>query len=64
MGKTLDRLEFMAVVNERMRKEPFEKLFEDEDFTDKFLDFISSSTGRKWLSRPKGRKYVRWQESQ
>ena len=64
MGKTLERLEFMGKMNQRLIRESFDKLFADEDFTFKFVDFISSSVGKKWLAKPKGKLYIEWQEKQ
>jgi hypothetical protein len=62
MGKVVERLEFMGKMNQRLRKESFDQLFEDEEFTSKFVDFVSSAQGKKWLTKPQGRLFIWWQE--
>ena len=61
MNKVIDRLEFMVKMNERLKKETFDDLFEDDEFIIKFGQFINSPQASKWLTKPEGMRYIMWQ---
>jgi len=63
MGKVIDRLEVMANMNKRLKRDSFEQLFRDDEFTIKFVDFVGSRQHEKWLTKPEGRLYTRWNSS-
>lgn len=64
MGNTLEILQFQAELNTRLIKEDFEEIFSDEIFFSRFLDFLATPTGAKWMNKKNGKRYKAWQACQ
>lgn len=61
--KTIELLEFQVEINNMIRKQSFDAIFEEADieFLNNFSEFIISKVGQKWLGKSEGRRYLHWQ---
>ncbi|KKL65459.1 hypothetical protein LCGC14_2154760 [marine sediment metagenome] len=58
----MEKLKFMVDLNWRIRFDGFDHIFSETLFFEKFIKFLTTDTGKKWLTKENGLKYVKWQE--
>lgn len=57
----MEELKFMVDLDWRMRFEKIDKIFSNHDFFERFFAWLSTDTGKKWLTKENGRRYLEWQ---
>jgi len=60
--KRMEQLKFMVDLNWRIRFEKLDNIFSCSKFIIQFNRFMTTETGRKWLTSEEGKKFQLWQE--
>jgi len=60
--KNMEQLRFMVDLDWKIRFSGFDKIFSDADYFGKFMAFLHTETGRKWLTKENGLAFKEWQE--
>ncbi len=58
----MEELKFMVDLDWRIRFEGFDRIFLETLLLERFIKFLVTDTGKKWLTKENGLKYVKWQE--
>lgn len=57
----MEELRFMVNLDWRIRFEKMDKIFSEHKFFEQFFSWMSTETGKKWLTKENGRRYLQWQ---
>ena len=60
--KRMEQLKFMVDLNWKIRFKKLDDIFACSNFIIQFNEFITTETGKKWITKKEGKKFVEWQE--